>query len=283
MLNAQRARRLGMLSIACICTATTAFAQSGGSGEQKDIIKPERPEVSRSAEIERPSVLQIELGYEGLFRSDEFHSHQSSPLALRYAPLKQLRLELDTDPVLSVVDSAQLVRATSFGDTRIGAEWVATDETDSHPALAFAYAVKLPPASRDNGLGTGRVDHRIAVFVTRKIGETDLDANVAYLNVGRDEGDRAAGALAAVSASREFKNNVGYVAEASWQNEDDELPSGSYALGALTYKVVCASPRPKQSGPPHRRRGAHPSWGSDASPRCFRSRHGKNSDIEPSR
>lgn len=87
-------------------------------------------------------------------------------------------------------------------------------------------------------LGTGRVDHRVVGLVSKKAGETEIDFNVAYLNVGREDSDRrASGGQAALSFSREFENNLGFVAELAGQSLDDVQPRGIFALGALTYKV----------------------------------------------
>ena len=87
-------------------------------------------------------------------------------------------------------------------------------------------------------LGTGRFDHRITALLSKKLGEnTDLDVNVAYLNVGREDSRRRAdGGLAAVSLSHEFENKFGFEAELSGLSLDDVQPKGVYALGAVTYK-----------------------------------------------
>ncbi len=183
-------------------------------------------------------MLQLEYGYDGLFHSDEFCSQQTAPLALRFAAHRRLLLELDLDTVISEVDRGPGERETGVGDTRLGFQVVALEDTQAHPAMAFAYYVKLPSASADRGLGTGRTDHRVVALLSRKAGETDLDFNVAYLNVGREDSRRrASGGQAAFSVSREFGNDLGYVAELSGQSVDDQQPRGVYALGALTYRA----------------------------------------------
>jgi hypothetical protein len=72
---------------------------------------------------------------------------------------------------------------------------------------------------------------------SKSIGAVDVDLTVAYLNVGQRESGRSSGALAAVSASQEFKNHFGYIAEWAHQTEDAELPRGGYALAAITYRI----------------------------------------------
>lgn len=82
------------------------------------------------------------------------------------------------------------------------------------------------------------MDHRVTAILSKKVGETDLDFNVAYLNVGREDSDRrASGGLAALAFSHEFQNNFGVDGELSGNSVDDAQPRGIYVLGALTYKV----------------------------------------------
>ncbi|MBA3633373.1 MAG: transporter [Acidobacteria bacterium] len=74
--------------------------------------------------------------------------------------------------------------------------------------------------------------------MSKKINKTDIDFNAAYLNVGREFGDRrASGGQAALSVSREFENNFGVIGELAGQSEDDVQPKGIFALGAMTYKA----------------------------------------------
>lgn len=212
-------------------------ARTNSQQQEEESIEPSRPGVANPAEIQSVGVLQLEYGYDGLFHSDEFRSQQTTPLALRFAAHRRLLLELDLDTVISEVDRETEERETGIGDTRLGFQVVVLEDTEEHPALAFAYYVKLPSASEERGLGTGRTDHRVVALLSKKVGETDLDFNVTYLNVGREDSRRASGGQAAFSVSREFGNDLGYVAELYGQSVDDQQPRGIYALGALTYRT----------------------------------------------
>lgn len=208
-----------------------------GKQEEEEFINPARPGVSNPAEIQKPGVLQIEYGYDANFRAKDFRLEQTAPLALRFAATSRLLLELDLDTVNSQTDESG-TRMTGIGDTQIGFQLVALKDTEKHPALAFAYYAKLPTASAEKGLGTGRVDHKIVALISKKFGETDMDFNAAYLIVGREQGSGfVTGGQAALGLSRKFENNFGYEAELSGQTKDAEQPVGLYALGALTYKV----------------------------------------------
>lgn len=214
-----------------------AVAQPAQSPEEEEFIKPARPGVANPAEFHKPGVLQLEFGYEANFRSSDFRTDQSLPLALRFAASSRILLEADLDILKSQTDEMGM-RMTGIGDTRLGFQVVALKDTEEHPALAFAYYVKLPSASAAKELGTGRVDHKIVLLLSKKFGETDVDFNGAYLLVGREmEPGWVTGGQAALNVSHEFENNFGLQAELSGQSKDDVQPRGLYALGALTYKA----------------------------------------------
>lgn len=205
--------------------------------EEEDFIKPGRPSVANPAEIQKAGVLQIEFGYDGNFRAEEFRSQHTAPLALRFAAGSRLLLEADLDTVKSETDETGM-RATGVGDTRLGLQVVALKDTEQHPAIAFAYYVKLPSASKDKGLGTGRFDHKILFLLSKKFGPVDMDLNGAYLIVGReDERGWVTGGQGALSFAGEFANGFGLQGELSGQTKDDVQPQGLFALGALTYKA----------------------------------------------
>ena len=211
----------------------------GAQAEEEEFIKPSRPGVANPAEIQKAGVLQVEYGYDANFRSQELHTEQTAPLALRFAATSRLLLELDLDTFKSETDEITRVRETGVGDTSLGLQIVALKDTDAHPALAFAYYVKLPTASEAKGLGTGRYDHKLVFLLSKKVGQMDFDFNGAYLNHGREDGaGRESGGQAAFSFSREFENNFGLEGEFSGQSLDEVQPRGVYALTAVTYKVT---------------------------------------------
>lgn len=206
--------------------------------EEEEFIKPSRPSLANPAEIQQAGVLQVEYGYDANFRSRELHTEQTGQLALRFAASSRLLVELDLDTFKSETNEATRMRETGIGDARLGLQVVALKDTAGHPALAFAYYVKLPTASETKGLGTGHYDHKLVFLLSKKVGEVDFDFNGAYLNNGREDGaGRESGGQAAFSFSREFANNFGFEGELSGQSLDEAQPRGIYALTALTYKV----------------------------------------------
>jgi hypothetical protein len=226
-----------MISSVPVTDRLLPVASPQSQTEEEDFIKPSRPGVASPAEIQKAGVLQIEFGYDGNFRAEEFRTQQTAQLALRFAAGSRLLLEADLDTVKSETDEMGM-RETGVGDTRLGLQVVALKDTERHPALAFAYYVKLPSASKAKGLGTGRFDHKLLVLLSRKFGPLDMDLNGAYLIVGReDERGWVTGGQGALSFSGEFENGFGLQGELSGQTKDDVQPQGLFALGALTYKV----------------------------------------------
>ncbi len=216
---------------------SASSVRQSSDDEDEDLIKPSRPGIANPAEFQKPGVLQIEYGYDGNFRADEFRSQQTAPLTVRFAPHERLLLDFNIDTVISEKDEMGM-RETGVGDTRVGVQILALKDSEQHPALAFAFYAKLPTASSEKNLGTGRTDYRVVALLSKKFGKTDIDFNAAYLNVGREFGyRRASGGQAAFAVSREFENNFGIVGELAGQSEDDVQPKGIFALGAVTYKV----------------------------------------------
>ena len=99
--------------------ACAAHAQQSSSEKDEDLIKPSRPTIANPAEFQKSGVLQIEYGYDGNFRADEFRSQQTAPLAIRFAPVERLLLDFNIDTVISEKDKMEM-RETGVGDTRVG-------------------------------------------------------------------------------------------------------------------------------------------------------------------
>lgn len=206
--------------------------------EEEEVVKPSRPGVAMPAEIPEPGVFQIEFGYDGNFRARETRAEHALPLTLRFSAAKRLLLEADVETFKSETDAETRERRSGVGDTRLGFQLVALEDRPGRPAVAFAYFVKIPSASEEKGLGTGRFDHKVVGLLSKKFGRTDLDFNVAYLLVGREGGGGwEHGGQGALSVSREFENDFGFEAELSGQSHDDVQPRGVFALTALTYKA----------------------------------------------
>lgn len=237
-------KRTLMLCLIGTLAATIAFAQQ--SEDEENFIKPSRPDAADPAEFQTAGVLQIEYGFDASFRAEEFRDQLRTPFTARYAASERVLLELDADAVDSesqesfnpATNQFSRARETGVGDVRLGFQVLAAKDAARRPALAFAYLVKLPTASSEKGLGSGRTDHRVTALVSKEFEKTDIDFNLAYLNVGREDSDRrASGGQAAFSVTRELTKRWHFIGEVSGQSEEDILPRGIYPLAAVTYRI----------------------------------------------
>jgi hypothetical protein len=228
-------RRTLVVAGCSITALSSSVARAGAQEQREEVIRPSRPVVANAAEVQRPGMLQLEIGGDSYFRSDEFHDRETMPTTLRIALTDRALLSLDWDAIESEDEPSQ--RASGTGDVRTGAQLVLAKHDGVKPALAIAYQVKAPTAK--TGLGTGKVDHRAILLVSEKLGGADLDFNAAYLNVGREASDRrGSGAQAALAVSREAEDRgFGAQWELAWQSEEAVEPRGAFALGALTYRI----------------------------------------------
>src|SRR5262245_999069 len=205
--------------------------------QQKDnFIVPSRPTVSEPADIQRVGVLQLEFGLDAEFDAKEFSNQQTTPLDLRFAALSRLLLDFQMEAVKSQVDRTD-GRMTGVGDAIIGLQVIAFKK-NGYPTFAFAYHSKLPNASKEKELGSGRVDHKAVLLISERLGHFNLNVNAAYLNVGRkDSGRRADGGQFSIALSYRFENHVGLFGELSGQSLEYALPRGVYPFGGVTYRV----------------------------------------------
>ncbi len=205
--------------------------------DEEDFIDPTRPTVSESATIQKKGGLQLEYGGDFDFDAPDFRNRQSAPLDLQFAVNKRLRLNFSFDTVVSQKDLMGM-RESGIGDVLLGFKAIARDKPKEKLAIAFAYSVKIPTASDEKELGTGRVDHNLRLIFNRTLGKNDFVFNVSYLNVGRDDSDRrASGAQMAFAFERKLPKKFSVITELFGNSVDEQQPRGIYLLEALTYKI----------------------------------------------
>lgn len=235
--------RLPVLALFCLAACVAARAQTptpaptrAAEDDEPDFIVPARPTASNPAEFQRPGVLQLEYGFNGNWRAPGGSSEVDTPLALRFAVSRRLLLEFDGDTPIS--QSADGIRNTGTGDSLLGVQGVLQHESKTRPGVALAYYVKLPSASAEKGLGTGRVDHNFIALVSKNIRGTTVDFNAIYLLAGRttDDGHASSG-QAALAASRNVTKRFGIQGEVSGLTRNDAQPGAMFGLGVLTYQL----------------------------------------------
>jgi len=224
------------LTFSLVCFAQNSNQSVVGKDNQPDFIVPSRPTVSNPAEFQKPGVLQLEFGFNSNFHAPEDGSQEDFPLALRFAASRRVLLELDLDSPLS--QKVMALRTTGAGDTQLGIQAVVRHEKETAPGIAIAYYIKLPTASSDKGLGSGRIDHNFVGLISKKFAGTTVDFNASCLLAGRTtDSGHALSAQAALAVSRNITNRWGIQGEISGSSRNDAAPGMMFGLGAVTYQV----------------------------------------------
>lgn len=178
----------------CLCLGTA------GAEDREVAASPNRPTVADPADLTPPGYLEVELGWTGSFRSAQYRSQHSVPFLAKLALNEQIQLRLEGSAFLQV-RANDGDRASGIGDWSPGLQWKFLDQGDAVPSMALGVALKLPTASSGKGLGTGKLDHRLTLLMSKDIEPVHIDLNVAHGWLGRERGggyDRLwIGALAA--------------------------------------------------------------------------------------
>ena len=110
--------------------------------------------------------------------------HQTSVGGLlKFGVLCDIEFRWNTTSFLSQTDASGT--HSTFGDNWLGTEIRFHRQTRRLPTMAFSYAFKIPSASTEHGLGTGRVDHSVTFALSESIAHFNLDFNVTEFLVGR--------------------------------------------------------------------------------------------------
>lgn len=215
----------------------SAFAQSGDDDDE-DYIDPTRPTIFESATTPRPGVVQLEYGVTSYFGKNS-SGQRTGPLGFRFAPNKRIRLDFDLDVFTSERETGER-RYTGVGDTGLGFKFIGRTEPKKHAAYAITYSIKLPSASREKGLGSGRVDHNVRFILERTLDKNDFVFNASYLDDGREnESGRLSGAQVVLGYGRDLSKKFTFINEVYGQTIEESSAGarGIYTQSVLVYKV----------------------------------------------
>src|SRR5438874_12448829 len=143
---------------------------------------PNRPTVANPADITQYGVLELEYGWDRQW-PEEGRQQASVGGLLKFGMLCDVELRWNTTSFLSQTDASGTHR--SFGDNWLGPQIRVYRQTKRVPTLAFGYAVKIPSASTEDGLGTGHMDHAFTLLASKDIARFHFDFNVTQFLVGR--------------------------------------------------------------------------------------------------
>jgi len=227
--------------VALLTVSNSAVGQWMGkqTGCYTDTItaNPNRPTVSNPAHVTQYGVLELEYGWDRMWPEEGIHQTSIGGL-LKFGMLCDIELRWNSNSFLTQTDARGTAR--TFGDNWLGTELRFHRQTTRLPTMAFSYAFKIPSASTENGLGTGRVDHSFTLGASENIAHFNFDFNLTQFLVGRptasgfDENQ-----LMALAFSHAIRGGLQFAGEFYGETQlNQTIPGFGSSLWALTYAVV---------------------------------------------
>jgi hypothetical protein len=198
---------------------------------------PNRPTVTNPAHVTQYGVLELEYGWDRTWPEEGIHQTSIGGL-LKFGMLCDIELRWNTTSFLSQTDAGGTSR--TFGDNWLGTEIRVHRQTKRLPTMAFSYAFKIPSASTENGLGTGRVDHSFTWGASENIAHFNFDFNLTQFLIGRptasgfDENQ-----LMAIAFSHAIHGGLQFAGEFYGETRlNQTTPGFASSLWALTYTIA---------------------------------------------
>ena len=145
------ARLTVVLLVLWLATTKSAVGQWMGkqTGCYADSIaaNPNRPTVSNPAHVTQYGVLELEYGWDRLWREENIHQTSMGGL-LKFGLLCDVDLRWNTTSFLIQNDPG--VTHRTFGDNWLGAEIRLHRQTTYLPTMAISYAFKIPSATTED-------------------------------------------------------------------------------------------------------------------------------------
>src|ERR1700746_1080807 len=227
--------------LAWIVAINTASGQWIGkqTGCYADSIaaNPNRPTVTNPAHVTQYGVLGLEYGWDRMWLEKRIHQTALGGL-LKFGLLCDIELRWNTTSFLSQTDVAGTHQ--TFGDNSFGTEIGIHRQTRRLPTMAFNFAFKVPSATTENGLGSGRVDHSFTFGASEGIATFNFDFNVTQFMIGRPGGSGFDGnQLLALALSHGIHGRLQFEGEFYGETElNQTTPAFASSLWALTYTVT---------------------------------------------
>jgi len=227
--------------VACLAACNPLLGQWMGkqTGCYADSIaaNPNRPTVANPARLTQYGVLELEYGWDQLWPGEGVQQTSVGGL-LKFGLLCDVELRWNTTSFLSQTDTNGTHR--TFGDNWLGPEIRVYHQTRRVPTLAFSYAIKIPSASTEAGLGTGRVDHSFTFLASKDIGHFTFDFNVSQFLIGRpNESGFDQNQQLALAFSHVLRGGLQFTGEFYGNTRlNQTTPGFASSLWALMYTVV---------------------------------------------
>ena len=231
------------LSALLMCLAVSNSAAAQWMGKQTGCYSspmaanPNRPTVADPADITQYGVLEVEYGWNRQWPGGGLVQTSLDGL-LKFGMLCDVELRWDTTSFISQTDANST--HSGLGDNWLGPQIRVYRQTRRVPSLAFNYSVKIPSASANDGLGTGKVDHSFTFLASKDLAGFHFDFNASEFLIGRTDGsgfDKNQQVNLAF-AHRIYKG-LQFTGEFYGQTQlNQAIPGFASSLWALTYTIV---------------------------------------------
>ncbi len=201
------------------------------------VANPNRPTVANPADITQYGVLELEYGWDRIWPQEGIRQTSTGGL-LKFGMLCDIELRWNTTSFESQTDTSGTQRG--IGDNWLGPQIRVYRQTKWVPSLAASYAVKIPSASTEKGLGTGRVDHAFTFLASKDVRHIHLDFNVTQFLSGRpDASGFDTNQQLNLAFSRVIYRGFQFTGEFYGDTRLNQSTAGfASSLWALTYTVV---------------------------------------------
>lgn len=161
-----------------LLVATALVAQ-----EAPILVNPNRPTFATPSLTTQPGVLELEWGLQRVLLRDEGITH-GTPTLLKLGLLRDFEVRF-SDPGLMRIAPAGASAQHGLGDATVALQWCFTHDGLFGMDHALQVSHKFPTANVEKGLGSGRADDGIALFLSRDYGAFHLDVNLLQSWLGR--------------------------------------------------------------------------------------------------
>jgi hypothetical protein len=183
-------KRLGFaLSLVAFASlsGTGLLAQEATASTGAPTPTPARELFTTSAGVTDPGVAMLNLGFQNTYERDRSEARTfPSQLALGLTPWFDVRVAWSGPTTLKDPEGNS---QSGGGDPLVGSQLQFLRQDRAGLDLGLAYWHKLPRASMEKGIGSGKADDTVLATASRICGPWEFDLNAGANWIGRQEGD----------------------------------------------------------------------------------------------
>ena len=168
--------------LVCTIAPSRGAAQCPDTPKDRIVANPNRPTVADPADITQYGVVEVEYGFNHVMGPQRERDNNLVGL-FKFAATCNFEIRWDTNTLMR--QSLGGTTQTGFGDNALGFQYRFARQKKYVPAMAIGYSLTFPSASVSKGLGTGKYDHQIRLYVSKDILGIHFDFNTAYFFLGR--------------------------------------------------------------------------------------------------